>query len=246
MDGLVAELAPAYRVAAFQQRGIEPSVARRGVHDRRGAGRRGGRARPPRLGPAYVLGFSWGGHLAFWVAAALPGRLLGVLSVDPLGAVGDGGNAAFEAEMAARTPAADRTGPPSWTGWRRRATPPRSWRWRACGCSGRRTSPIPRRRRRCPSRCGCRYRRTPGCSATWSRGCPSWRRRCRRSPCRSASWSATGARCPPRPGGTAPSGSRGPGPRSSREPVTCTWHERPGAVRQALDRLVAHSSASSA
>jgi len=39
---------------------------------------------------------------------ALPDRLLGVLAIDPLGAVGDGGMAAFEAEMYARTPEADR------------------------------------------------------------------------------------------------------------------------------------------
>jgi len=108
VDELVAELAPAYRVASFQQRGIEPSVVDGAftidealadvvaVLDHLG------------WGQAYVLGFSWGGHLAFWVAATMPRRLLGVLSVDPLGAVGDGGNAAFEAEMEARTPPADR------------------------------------------------------------------------------------------------------------------------------------------
>ena len=54
------------------------------------------------------MGSSWGGHLAFWVAGRLPERLLGVLAVDPLGAVGDGGNAEFEAEMERRTPEADR------------------------------------------------------------------------------------------------------------------------------------------
>jgi pimeloyl-ACP methyl ester carboxylesterase len=37
-------------------------------------------------------------------AAAHPDRLRGVLSVDPIGVVGDGGTAAFEAEMGARTP----------------------------------------------------------------------------------------------------------------------------------------------
>jgi proline iminopeptidase len=35
-------------------------------------------------------------------------RVLGVLAVDPLGVVGDGGMAAFEAEMGARTPKAGR------------------------------------------------------------------------------------------------------------------------------------------
>ena len=108
VDGLVADLAPAYRVATFQQRGIEPSTTEgrftideavadvSAVLDRLGWDR------------AYVVGSSWGGHLALWVAGRLPHRLLGVLAVDPLGAVGDGGNAAFEAAMAARTPEADR------------------------------------------------------------------------------------------------------------------------------------------
>src|SRR4029434_11221261 len=36
---------------------------------------------------AYVVGHSWGGHLALHVAAALPERLLGVLAVDPLGSL---------------------------------------------------------------------------------------------------------------------------------------------------------------
>jgi pimeloyl-ACP methyl ester carboxylesterase len=57
---------------------------------------------------AYLVGHSWGGHLAFHAAVALPDRMLGVLSVDPLGAVGDGAMAAFDAEMFARTPEADR------------------------------------------------------------------------------------------------------------------------------------------
>ena len=41
---------------------------------------------------------------SFHAAAAIPDRLAGVLSVDPLGAVGDGGMAAFGAEMLARVP----------------------------------------------------------------------------------------------------------------------------------------------
>ncbi|MDP9399365.1 MAG: hypothetical protein M3P39_00025, partial [Actinomycetota bacterium] len=38
----------------------------------------------------------------------IPARLYGGLAVDPLGAVGDGGAAAFEARMQARTPERDR------------------------------------------------------------------------------------------------------------------------------------------
>jgi pimeloyl-ACP methyl ester carboxylesterase len=108
VDDLVADLTPAYRVATFQQRGIAPSTTDGvftidealadvvAVLDHLGWDR------------AYVVGSSWGGHLAFWVAGRLAERLLGVLAVDPLGAVGDGGNAEFEAEMERRTPEGDR------------------------------------------------------------------------------------------------------------------------------------------
>ena len=53
---------------------------------------------------AYVVGHSWGGHLALHVAEALPERLLGVLAVDPLGSVGDGRWPEFDEEIFRRTP----------------------------------------------------------------------------------------------------------------------------------------------
>jgi pimeloyl-ACP methyl ester carboxylesterase len=53
---------------------------------------------------AYVVGHSWGGHLALHVAEALPERLLGVMAVDPLGSVGDGCWPEFDEEMFRRTP----------------------------------------------------------------------------------------------------------------------------------------------
>jgi pimeloyl-ACP methyl ester carboxylesterase len=108
VDGLVADLVPSYRVAVFQQRGLAPSATDGAftideavsdvvaVLDHLGWGR------------AYVVGSSWGGHLVLWCAALVPQRLLGALAVDPLGAVGDGGNAEFEAAMSDRTPEADR------------------------------------------------------------------------------------------------------------------------------------------
>jgi proline iminopeptidase len=104
LDGLVEELQDGFEVASFQQRGLEPST---------------------REGPftidqaiddvvavldgldwsrALIVGHSWGAHLALRVLAEHPDRLGGVLAVDPLGIVGDGGMAAFEAELLARTP----------------------------------------------------------------------------------------------------------------------------------------------
>jgi pimeloyl-ACP methyl ester carboxylesterase len=104
MDGLADEVDGTYRVASYQQRGLAPSMTDgpydvathladvRAVLDVLGWDR------------AYVVGHSWGGHLALHVALGLPDRLLGVLCVDPLGGVGDGGGAALQAEMMARMP----------------------------------------------------------------------------------------------------------------------------------------------
>ena len=89
-------------MAAFQQRGLAPSTTDgpftiaqaladiEAVLDHLGWDR------------AYLLGHSYGGHLVLHAAAALPHRLLGVLSVEPIGAVGDGGAEAFGAAMMER------------------------------------------------------------------------------------------------------------------------------------------------
>jgi pimeloyl-ACP methyl ester carboxylesterase len=101
---LADELAEENDVAWYQQRGLAPSVeaepytvaadvddARR-VLDALGWDK------------AWVVGHSWGGHLALHVAEALPERLLGALAVDPLGSVGDGRWPEFDEEMFRRTP----------------------------------------------------------------------------------------------------------------------------------------------
>jgi pimeloyl-ACP methyl ester carboxylesterase len=105
---LADELAQENDVAWYQQRGLEPSAAEgpytvamdvgdaRRVLDALGWQR------------AFVVGHSWGGHLAVHVAEAMPERLLGVLAVDPLGSVGDGRWPEFDEEMFRRTPEAVR------------------------------------------------------------------------------------------------------------------------------------------
>jgi pimeloyl-ACP methyl ester carboxylesterase len=108
VDGLADELLRDYRVALYQQRGLSPSTEEgpftvdAGVADAAtvldGLG----------WDRAYVVGHSWGGHLALHLAVRLPERLLGVLSIDPVGGVGDGGVAAFEEEMVARIPEKNR------------------------------------------------------------------------------------------------------------------------------------------
>ena len=106
LDGLADQL-DEYRVACYQQRGLAPSSSEGpfavadhvadavAVLDELGWGR------------ALVVGHSWGGHLALHLAAAVGDRVLGVLAVDTLGAVGDGGGSGFEEELAHRTPEQD-------------------------------------------------------------------------------------------------------------------------------------------
>jgi pimeloyl-ACP methyl ester carboxylesterase len=92
---LAAELAEAFTVASYQQRGLAPSVTvgsrdveghvadAVGVLDGLGWDR------------AWVIGHSWGGHLAMHVAVAHPDRVAGVVVLDALGALRDGGAAAM-------------------------------------------------------------------------------------------------------------------------------------------------------
>ena len=108
MEPLIDELQTDFRVAIFQQRGLEPSTIDgpftivQAIDDVL--------CTLDALGwtAAFVVGHSWGGHLAFRFAAAHPERLLGMLAVDTLGIVDDGGRAAFGAELLARVPLAGR------------------------------------------------------------------------------------------------------------------------------------------
>jgi pimeloyl-ACP methyl ester carboxylesterase len=101
---LADELAEENDVAWYQQRGQEPSAV--GVPCSVSLDVEDARRVLDELGweKAYVVGHSWGGHLALHVAEAMPERLLGVLSVDPLGAIGDGRWPEFDEEIFQRTP----------------------------------------------------------------------------------------------------------------------------------------------
>jgi pimeloyl-ACP methyl ester carboxylesterase len=101
LETLVAELAGVLTMARFQQRGLEPSVVEGtrdveahvvdviAVLDSLGWNR------------AWLLGHSWGGHLAMHVAVAHPERALGLMVIDGLGAVGDGGMSALGPNLTA-------------------------------------------------------------------------------------------------------------------------------------------------
>jgi pimeloyl-ACP methyl ester carboxylesterase len=105
---LADELAQENDVAWYQQRGLEPSAAEGPYTVAADVG--DARRVLDALGwqTAYVVGHSWGGHLALHVAEAMPERLLGVLAVDPLGPVGDGRWPEFDEEIFRRTPEAVR------------------------------------------------------------------------------------------------------------------------------------------
>ena len=104
LDPLVDELTSGYEVAWYQQRSLEPSTTTGpytvqqhvadviSVADALGWDR------------FIVAGHSWGGHLVMHVAVAHPDRLLAALAIDPLGGAGDGGGAEFGEAMYERTP----------------------------------------------------------------------------------------------------------------------------------------------
>ena len=103
-QALVGELDDAFTVHRYQQRGLAPSTTS-GPFDIEthvadavavldGFG----------LERACVVGHSWGGHLAMYLAARHPDRLLGLVSVDPLGAIPDGGEADMERILTERIP----------------------------------------------------------------------------------------------------------------------------------------------
>jgi pimeloyl-ACP methyl ester carboxylesterase len=103
LDALLPEL-DGWTMACFQQRGLAPSTLEgpfdvstavadiESVLDVLG------------WDDAYLLGHSWGGHLGLHAACRLGRRVAGVLAVDPLGVVGDGGEEQFEAELLRRVP----------------------------------------------------------------------------------------------------------------------------------------------
>lgn len=102
LETLAAELLPGFTVAAYQQRGLDPST-NLGPFDARTQAADSA-AVLDMLGwdRAYVVGHSLGGYFALQLARRIPERLLGAVIVDPLGAVGDGGLGEFWATQLSR------------------------------------------------------------------------------------------------------------------------------------------------
>lgn len=108
LDELAAELGAGFRVAAYQQRGLEPSTREGPFTIAQALEDAIAVLDGLEWNRALVVGHSWGGQLALRLVAGHPDRLLGALAVDPVGVVGDGGMGGFEAETTARTPEAYR------------------------------------------------------------------------------------------------------------------------------------------
>ena len=82
MDGLADELGDGYRVASYQQRGLAPSMTE-GPYDV-ATHLADVRAVLDALGwdQTFVVGHSWGGHLALHIALDIPQRLSGVVDAE--------------------------------------------------------------------------------------------------------------------------------------------------------------------
>lgn len=104
MEAVADELQTGYRVASFQQRGLAPSTPDGPFTIAQAISDIVSVLDSLEWRRAVIAGHSWGGHLALRFAASHPERLRGMLAIDPLGIVGDGGLAAFLAELRARTP----------------------------------------------------------------------------------------------------------------------------------------------
>lgn len=104
MEGLVRELTPAYRVAIYQQRGLTPSTTAGPYTVERHVADLFAVLDELSWPVAYVVGHSWGGYLMLAAAARAGDRLLAGLGVDTIGVIGDGGISEFENALQARMP----------------------------------------------------------------------------------------------------------------------------------------------
>ncbi|MDP9250684.1 MAG: alpha/beta hydrolase [Chloroflexota bacterium] len=108
LPALALELSPVMTVARYQQRGLSPSVT---SGDRSVDGHVADAVSVmDALGweSAWVIGHSWGGHLAMHVAVARPERVAGLAVLDALEALPDGGAAALGEHLTKRLSRAER------------------------------------------------------------------------------------------------------------------------------------------
>jgi pimeloyl-ACP methyl ester carboxylesterase len=102
LDGLPEELDGVLRTTRYQQRGTAPSTALPGGGVEAHVADALAVLDACEIDRVWLVGHSWGGHLAMHVAVAAPERVAGLVVVDPLGAVPDGGAAELDANLTAR------------------------------------------------------------------------------------------------------------------------------------------------
>jgi proline iminopeptidase len=101
---LEPELQEGYQVVRFQQRGLAPSTLEGPFDVERHMADAIAILNGLGLDRVCVVGSSWGGHLAMHLVVQFPQRFSGLVPVDPLGAVGDGGEADLGRILSSRIP----------------------------------------------------------------------------------------------------------------------------------------------
>lgn len=104
LGSLDGELASGYTVYRYQQRGLAPSTTSGPFSVETHADDALAVLQTVAPARADVIGHSWGGYLAMHLAAMRSDLIVGLVVVDPLGVVGDGGESDMVRLMQERTP----------------------------------------------------------------------------------------------------------------------------------------------
>jgi proline iminopeptidase len=107
MGSLARELEDGYLVIRYQQRGLAPSLLEGPFDIARHVADAVAVLDAAGITKVFIVGHSWGGHLALHFALTHSERLLGMVVVDPLGGVGDGGEADLSRALLGRLPPGD-------------------------------------------------------------------------------------------------------------------------------------------
>jgi len=99
---LAEELAPYFDIARYQQRGLPPSLEAGPYDVETNVTDAIAVLDALDLERVWLVGHSWGGHLAMHVAVAVPERVLGLICINTRGAVPDGGIGAMVAAIRER------------------------------------------------------------------------------------------------------------------------------------------------
>jgi pimeloyl-ACP methyl ester carboxylesterase len=103
-EGLAAELRAHVDVTRYQQRGVTPSTEAGPFTVEQHVDDAVAVLDASELESAWIVGHSWGGHLAMHIVVAHPERSLGAVVIDPLGAVPDGGAQELDDNLTSRLP----------------------------------------------------------------------------------------------------------------------------------------------